>query len=120
MMTCCFSSIGIVVNKTFDVTYLRSSFLLYVYGDMVWSDVINESIDYCYTRALIENIMANKTLDCDAIPNYAYRVIDCVYARNYENCPVTDWNLNESDYCQGTEKYVERCLEWPSSDPLAA
>jgi hypothetical protein len=59
-----------------------------------------------------ENIFSNTTLDCDAIPYHAYRVIDCVYARNYINCPEIDWNTNKLDFCDGTENYVEECLEW--------
>lgn len=113
MLTCCFDKIGVVVNKTFDIGYLRYSFMLYVYGDPVWSDVISDSVDTCYGRAIEENLMSNSTLDCDAIPFHTYRVIDCIYARNYENCPAIDWNLSENDYCDGTEDYVEKCLEWP-------
>lgn len=113
MMSCCFRRTGIIVNKIFNVESLRQSMIYFVFGDTVWGDVINDSVDFCYNRAVSENIFMNNKLDCDAIPYHAYRVIDCVYARNYMNCPVIDWNLNELNFCDGTENYVEKCLEWP-------
>lgn len=113
MMSCCFNRTGIIVDKIFNVEYLRQSLTYFVFGDLVWSEIINESIDFCYNRAVSQNYMKNNTLDCNAIPHHAYRIIDCVYARNYINCPEIDWNINDLDFCDGTEKYVETCLEWP-------
>lgn len=113
MMTCCFSRIGVIVNQTLDISYLRYSLMSFFNGNVEWAEVISNSIDICYTRAFEQNIISNLTLDCGTIPFHAYRIIDCVYALNYENCPIMDWNVGGYDFCDGTEKYVEQCLEWP-------
>lgn len=113
-MSCSFRRTGIVVDGVFDIEAVRRMMIYHVFGDPVWFEIINESVDFCYARAESENLFANTSMTCDGlVPFYTFRIIDCVYARNYQFCPDAYWNPVALDFCDGTEDYIAQCLEWP-------
>lgn len=90
---------GFVINEA----GIISSYMLSVWNDTRWEEVVTKSVKKCYNKEQNPNELNN----C-GVPQAIFTIAPCVYLEDFINCPV--WNPMKLDACQYTKQYVKDCL----------